>query len=55
MPRCLDVEVRAGEPVGFDVLEEPLERRGIAHIEGSLFATTAGRHSPDMATNVRDC
>ena len=36
MSRCLDVEVRVGEPVGLDALEEPPERRGIGHIAGSL-------------------
>ena len=54
MSGYLDVEVRVGEPVGFDTLEEPPERRGIGHIAGSLLATAACKHSPDTATNIGD-
>jgi len=56
MLKCLgnDVEVRVGEPVGPDALEEPPEWRGISYI-GGLLTSTAGKHATDTATDVSDC
>ncbi len=57
MSRCLDedVEVRVGEPIGPDALEEPPERGGIGHIGGlGLLTRTAREHATDTATDVGD-
>jgi len=56
MSGCLgeDVEVRVGEPVGPDALEEPPERGGIAHIGGLGPTRTAREHATDTATDVGD-
>ena len=56
MARYLEnVEVRVGEPVGLDTLEEPPERRGIGHIEGFRLTRTPGKQATDTVTDVGDC
>ena len=56
---CLgnDIEVRVGEPVGPDTLEEPPERRGIGHIGDRRLTRTTGKHATNIntATDVGDC
>ena len=54
MSRCLgdDVEMRVGEAVGLDTLEEPPERRGVGHIRGVRLTRTAGKHATDTATDI---
>ena len=54
--RCLgdDVEVRVGEPVGLDALEEPPERRSVHHVGILLLARAASEHATDTTTDVGD-
>jgi hypothetical protein len=54
--RCLgdDVEVRVGEPVGLDALEEPPERRSVRHVGRLRLARATSEHATDTTTDVGD-
>ena len=50
--RCLGIEVRIGESIGPDALEEPPEWGGIGHTGGLGLTSTAREHTTNMAMDV---